>query len=151
MPNNKYNARKVTIGGYTFDSQAEARRYQQLLLLQSAGEIFDLEVHPVFVLLPGFKSGWKMISKLKYEADFRYSEYLDPPDQQPTTKFIPRKSTRRSKRVVEDVKGAKTAEFKVKEKLFRFWMRYVDEVENMPMSLVEFWRIEYRIIPAGEV
>jgi hypothetical protein len=42
----KYNARKVELDGYSFDSQAEARYYQQLKLRQKAGEICEIVVHP---------------------------------------------------------------------------------------------------------
>jgi hypothetical protein len=47
---NKYNARKTRIGEYVFDSAAEARYYQQLLLRQAAGEISGLRVHVGFQL-----------------------------------------------------------------------------------------------------
>ena len=36
---NKYHNRKVAIDGILFDSKKEAGRYQELLLLQQAGEI----------------------------------------------------------------------------------------------------------------
>lgn len=36
---NKYGAKKTVVDGVTFDSKAEARRYQQLKLMQQAGEI----------------------------------------------------------------------------------------------------------------
>ena len=38
--------KRVEIDGYTFASQAEARRYGELKLLEKAGEIRDLVVHP---------------------------------------------------------------------------------------------------------
>lgn len=44
----KYGAEKVKIDGYRFDSKAEARRYGELRLLQKAGKIFALTVHPVY-------------------------------------------------------------------------------------------------------
>jgi hypothetical protein len=47
---NKYHARKTRVGEYVFDSQAEARYYQQLLLRQAAGEISGLRVHVGFQL-----------------------------------------------------------------------------------------------------
>lgn len=45
---NKYNARKVRIDGFTFDSKREAERYGELMLMQRAGEIHQIEVHPPF-------------------------------------------------------------------------------------------------------
>lgn len=38
----KYRNKKTSIGGITFDSAKEARRWQELLLLQRAGQITDL-------------------------------------------------------------------------------------------------------------
>lgn len=49
----KYNARKVKIDGYTFDSIIEGRRYQDLKLLLKAHKIRNLEVHPRFPILIG--------------------------------------------------------------------------------------------------
>lgn len=43
---NKYGARKVVLDGYTFGSELEATRYEQLRLMQKAGEIVYLLVHP---------------------------------------------------------------------------------------------------------
>ena len=39
----KFGAIRTTVDGETFDSKAEARRHQELLLLQRAGLIFDLK------------------------------------------------------------------------------------------------------------
>lgn len=50
---NKYGAVKKEIDGYTFDSTGEARRYQELRLLEKAGKIQNLQVHvphPLYVL-----------------------------------------------------------------------------------------------------
>ena len=50
VPRSKYGNQKVALDGHTFDSRAEARRYQELHLLLAAGEITDLVVHPRFAL-----------------------------------------------------------------------------------------------------
>lgn len=48
---NKYgNHRIKTAAGVSFDSQSEARRWAELQLLQRAGEIRDLKLHPRFSL-----------------------------------------------------------------------------------------------------
>jgi hypothetical protein len=44
----KYRAIKVKIDGYTFDSLREGGRYGELKLLERAGHITDLQVHPKF-------------------------------------------------------------------------------------------------------
>ena len=54
----KYRNKKVTIDGIVFDSTREARRYQELKLLQKAGKIESLELQKVFELIP---SQWETI------------------------------------------------------------------------------------------
>jgi hypothetical protein len=96
----KYNARPTTIGGIRFDSVAESRRYQELRLLQAAGEIRELGVHPRYIVWMHGKD------KIVYEADFCYTEN----DQQ----------------VTEDVKGVETAVFRIKAKMFRAMFPEID-------------------------
>jgi hypothetical protein len=57
---------KHQVDGHNFDSKKEAGRYHDLKLLQMAGEIRYLEVHPVF---PIDVNGKRICT---YEADFRY-------------------------------------------------------------------------------
>ena len=52
MMRNKYQAIKTTIDGIEFDSRKEARRYQELLLLQRAGVIQDLKMQVKYILIP---------------------------------------------------------------------------------------------------
>lgn len=47
----KYNAKKVGVDGYTFDSLAEARRYRELVLFVKKGSICDLKIHPRFAIV----------------------------------------------------------------------------------------------------
>lgn len=99
MRQHKYNAKKTIIDGITFDSQIEARRYQELKLLQMAGEIFDLQLQPQFVLLDKFTDNTgKKQRGIIYKADFQYNED--------------------GLAIVEDVKGFETKEFKIKAKWF---------------------------------
>lgn len=96
----KYGNKKVTINGITFDSQAEAERYEELLWLDKAGTIEGLkrqvpfEIIPALVLPDGTK--W---SKTEYVADFRYYDHD------------------KHQWVTEDVKGYKTDVYKLKRKL----------------------------------
>lgn len=90
---NKYRAQRVSVDGILFDSKAEARRYGELRLLEAAGEIHGLEVHKRYSLLVAGKK----VSV--YEADFVYV-------------------TREGEPVVEDVKGMKTAVYKLKKKIW---------------------------------
>ncbi len=63
----------VRIGDETFDSQAEADRYMELLVGQKAGLISNLECHPHFELIPTQKvPGQRAFRPHGYTADFRY-------------------------------------------------------------------------------
>lgn len=66
MARSKYHAVPTVIDGIRFASKAEARRYQELLLLQRAGQIRDLELQPRYRL---HVNGWKLG---EYRGDFRY-------------------------------------------------------------------------------
>ena len=46
----KYQNQKAERGGIHFDSQKEARRYDELLLMLRAGEIRDLRLQPQFTI-----------------------------------------------------------------------------------------------------
>lgn len=98
----KYGAVKTTVDGITFDSKAEAKRYQELLLLERAGQICDVKLQPEFVLQPSFVKKGKKYQPIKYRADFQYYDLI------------------KHKMVIEDVKGCKTKEFLIKQKMFEY-------------------------------
>ena len=98
----KYGNHKTEFMGRTFDSRLEANRYAELLMLQKAGEIMDLQCQPVFELLPSFKKNGKTYRAITYRADFMYTE------------------VKGKKIVVEDAKGFKTQEYMLKKKLFEY-------------------------------
>ena len=100
---NKYNARKVQIDGFTFDSQREAERYSELKLMEKAGEITDLTVHPKIELQSGFYYKNERIRAITYEADFQYRE--------------------KGNLIIEDVKGMETQAFRIKWKLLQYKFR----------------------------
>lgn len=98
---NKFGARKTQIDGFTFDSAAEASRYQELKLREQAGEITDLKLQPEYLLQSEFKDReGKTHRAIHYRADFSYTE--------------------QGRRIVEDYKGFETEIFRVKQKLFLF-------------------------------
>lgn len=88
----KYRNRKTVVDGITFDSKKEAKRYQELRILEKAGEITDLRRQVKFVLIPEqrefngrelytkgpkkgrFKPGKLIERKVEYIADFVYIE-----------------------------------------------------------------------------
>jgi hypothetical protein len=105
MARNKYGARKVKADGHTFDSQLEYARYQQLKLLERAGEITGLVVHPKYKLTEGYTRprSNKKIQGVTYTADFSYVDLQQ--------NWI----------VVEDIKSPPTAKkegFILRRKLF---------------------------------
>lgn len=93
MSYSKYRAIPTVIDGIRFDSKKEAKRYQELKLLERAHQIRDLKLQVPFILLPKSEYG----RDIKYVADFTYYE---------GDKFI-----------VEDVKGVRTSTYKVKKRL----------------------------------
>ena len=103
---NKYHSKKITIDGETFDSRREAKRWEELKLLERAGEIQDLRRQVKFELIPSQKVNGKVAERAcTYVADFVYTE--------------------NGETVVEDSKGFRTDTYKIKRKL----MLYVHNVQ----------------------
>lgn len=98
MAYSKYRAFKTTVGGITFDSGLEAKRYTQLKILEAAGTIKNVQIQPKFRLMDSFKYDGKTIRAINYIADFIYEE--------------------NDKVIVEDVKGIRTKDYIIKSKLF---------------------------------
>lgn len=99
---NKYRNNKVTYDGIIFDSKKEAQRYAELKLLERTGRIKELRRQVPFTLIPKIldQNGKCLQRACKYYADFVY-------------KF-------NGKLVVEDTKGVRTAEYKIKKKLMLY-------------------------------
>ena len=99
---NKYHSQKIVVNGIQFDSKKEAARYQELILLQRAGEITGLRRQVRFVLIPRFADERAVV----YYADFCYTES--------------------GVNIVEDVKSAATKKDKayiLKRKLLKYLFR----------------------------
>ena len=102
----KYKNRKVECGGIQYDSQKEAARGAVLELKQRAGEVSELKRQVKFILQESFKipskktkQGFETIKEIAYIADFTY--------------FMG------GQFYIEDVKGYKTPEYKLKAKMLR--------------------------------
>ena len=108
----KFHSKKITVDGITFNSKKEYRRYCELIMLEKAGQIQNLELQKVYELIPAqyetferygkngnrLKDGSRCIEKAcVYKADFVYTE--------------------NGKTVVEDTKGFKTKDYIIKRKL----------------------------------
>ena len=108
LPNqkkNKYKNKKVKVNGKVFDSKKEAKRYCELIKLEQAGLIKDLETQKKFLLLDSFKKNGKTYKQISYYADFVYFDVYS------------------KKTIVEDVKASKyfkTDVYKLKKKLFEY-------------------------------
>ena len=84
-----------------FASKREARRAQDLRLLERAGKITKLQTQVKFLLVPKFGKERPM----HYIADFVYDEH--------------------GIRVVEDCKGCRTDVYRIKRKLMK-WIRGIE-------------------------
>ena len=95
----KYKNKKKQLDGITFDSTIEANRYRELKLLERAGKIKDLQRQVSYTLIPAQRdaSGKLIERSCRYVADFVYR--ID------------------GETIVEDVKGVRTPEYKIKRKL----------------------------------
>lgn len=109
----KYGSRKTRYKGAVYDSKKEARRAAELALLERAGRIRDLQQQVKFVLIPtqrepdtvgargGIKKGKVIEKECAYYADFVYTDAY-------------------GRRVVEDTKGFRTADYIIKRKLMLY-------------------------------
>jgi Protein of unknown function (DUF1064) len=89
---NKYHAQAVQIDGIRFHSKKEAHRYGELLLLQRAGLIHNLQLQPRFdIIINHRKIGF-------YKADFRYI-------------------SQDGQTHIEDAKGVSTAVYRLKKRI----------------------------------
>ena len=110
---NKYHNEKTIVDGIAFDSRKEARRYQELKLMERAGEISDLRLQVKYELIPAqyeMKDEWVSPTRVQqkevcveravnYIADFVYKDKMT------------------EETVVEDTKGMRTEVYKIKKKL----------------------------------
>lgn len=97
----KYHSKKAIVNGIEFDSKKEARRYSDLVLLERAGMISDLQRQVKFELLPSQRIDGKVVERsVTYVADFVYKQL--------------------GKTVVEDTKGFKTKDYIIKRKLMLY-------------------------------
>ena len=102
----KYGNLRTEVDGITFDSRKEAHRYSELKLLERAHVITNLERQVTFVLIPKqVREGVVVERACTYKADFVY--------------------TANGQKVVEDVKGVKTKEYRIKKKLM-LWVHNIE-------------------------
>lgn len=103
----KYGNQKTVVDGITFDSRKEASRWQELRLLEKAGEITGLVRQVKIELIPKTK----LYRACYYIPDFAYFD------------------KRTGKTVYEDTKGMKTDVYKLKKKLL-YWRHGIEILET---------------------
>lgn len=110
----KYNNKKVTVNGVTYDSQDEYERFCELRLMEQAGIINKLKYHERFVLIDKSKYG----REIAYEPDFVY-EMADS-----------------GEKIVEDFKSkpTKTRLYNLKKRLMaeRYGIIIQESMKNKP-------------------
>ena len=98
---NKLHAKRETVDGHSFPSQAEAKRYRELRLLEKAGKIRYLILQPRFDMPIG----------ARYTPDFEYDGA-------------------NGEHFVEEVKGMRTEAFNLRLKCFHFFFPSVKLLIN---------------------
>ena len=103
----KYHNKKTIAFGVQFDSKKEAERYQELKIMEAAGDIAGLKMQVKFPLIPVQRDEQgKLVERaVSYVADFTY--------------FLKDGSF-----VVEDTKGIRTPEYIIKRKLM-YYMHHI--------------------------
>ncbi len=96
---NKYSAKRCEADGFKFDSQAEYRRYLELKLLERAGHIWGLVVHPrrYPLVVNGETVG-------HYTPDFEYSQQNERGELE---------------QITEDVKGFVARDWPLRRNVFQ--------------------------------
>lgn len=100
-PKSKYRAVKVKTDEGAFDSKKELSRWRKLQMLERAGQISNLKRQVPFELIPSVILKGKKQRPIIYKADFTYFE--------------------NGKLIVEDSKGFRTTEYKIKSKMMKFF------------------------------
>lgn len=108
---NKYKNKKTLINGIEFASKKEGNRYLELQLLERAGSIKELELQKRFEIQPAFTLNNKKIRPIYYIADFFYYD------------------KEKQRYIVEDVKGFRVKEYRIKKKIFEY--KYGIEIEEI--------------------
>lgn len=122
---NKYGNKKVRLDGFLFLSLVEAERYGELKLLQQAGQIEGLAVHPAFTLT--------INEKYVGDAEFDFSYFRI------TTAHSEHSFTIEHDFIIEEVKGKdqKTGRLVTDTELSRFKRRVFEALYNKTVTVVE--------------
>lgn len=115
---NKYAAVKMTIDGITFDSRKEARRYSELKLLESAGEITDLKLQVPFLIIEAlYEESDEVYTRGSKKGQHRRGKCIERPAYYIADFVYTEVAT--GKQIIEDAKGVRTKDYILKRKLVR--------------------------------
>lgn len=118
MKYSKYRNVKTVYRGIEFDSQAEAKRYAELLMQQNAGIITDLQRQVRYELIPTQKLPEPKENRCGRAKKSEYGVYY-------VADFVYKKD---GQTVVEDVKGKATESYVIKRKLM-LWVHGIQITE----------------------
>ena len=107
LKENKYHNKWVIIDGIKFQSEKEGKRWQELKLMERAGEISGLARQVQIEIIPKTKL-------------FRAAYYI------PDIVYV---DNRTGKRIYEDAKGYRTKEYQLKKKLL-YWRHGIEILET---------------------
>ena len=113
----KYRSKKVTRNGITYDSKKECQRHAELLLLERAGAISELQRQVKFELVP---AQYEPVPRYSDKTGKRLKDGKRCVEQSVTyyADFVYRKN---GELVVEDTKGMRTEKYIIKRKLMLYF------------------------------
>ena len=116
---NKYHNKKYTTpDGQVFDSKKEYRRYIELMWMQKAGEIEDLQRQVKFVLIPGqYEEGTEVYTKGKKKGQKKQGALLE----RECAYYADFTYKVNGELIVEDTKGVRTADYILKRKMMLYF------------------------------
>lgn len=119
MSYSKYNAKKCRCSqGHIHDSKKEARRCNELSWLECAGEVSNLQQQVKYVLIPAqYAVSTEKYTKGKHKGEYKRGKLIEK-ECAYYADFV--YTTKDGQTIVEDTKGVKTSEYKIKKKLMLY-------------------------------
>lgn len=116
---NKYHSLKCRCSqGHIHDSKKEARRCNELSWLECAGEISNLQQQVKYVLIPAqYAVSTEKYTKGKHKGEYKRGKLIEK-ECAYYADFV--YTTKDGQTIVEDTKGMKTSEYKIKKKLMLY-------------------------------
>lgn len=114
---NKYGNKKPIVDGIKFDSKKEAKRYIVLKQMESKGEISELTLQKKYILIPSqYEESTEIYTKGKNKGQPKRGALIE----RECAYYADFDYYKNGAHVVEDVKGMKLPEYKIKRKLMLY-------------------------------